>query len=76
MTQRNEHGREIWFDRFAWSFIPSHWKGVAYPAAVISVVVPLFMLADRYDPALSIVPLLSGVGFVLWLCERHSPPRR
>lgn len=73
VTQRNEHGREVWFDRLAWSYMPAHWKGFAYPLAVIAVVVPLGVIADRYAQALTFVPLVAGVAFVLWMCERHAP---
>lgn len=76
MTELNDQGREIWFQRVMWSYMPAHWKGVLYPSAIIAVVVPLGMLADRYNPELAFVPLLTGWAFVMWLCSRHSPSRR
>jgi len=32
MTKRNDQGREIWFERVMWSYVPAHWKGVIFPA--------------------------------------------
>lgn len=75
MTERNDQGREIWFERVMWSYMPAHWKGVIYPVAIIMLVVPLCLLADRYNPTLSVIPLLLGWAFVIWLCARHSPSR-
>lgn len=76
MAERNDQGREVWFERVAWSYMPTHWKGVAYLAAIIVAVVSLCILADRYTPDLSVVPFFSGLAFVMWLCSRHSPTRR
>ena len=75
MTERNSQGREIWFERVLWSYMPSHWKGVVYLVAVVAIVVPLGVLADRYNSTLSFIPLLSGLAFVMRLCSRHSPSR-
>ena len=75
MTELNDQGREVWFERVMWSYMPAHWKGVIYPAAIIALVVPLCILADRYDPYLAFIPFLSGWALVMWLCKRHSPSR-
>src|SRR4051812_12913167 len=37
MTKRNDQGREIWFERVWLSYMPAHWKGVAFVTAVIVV---------------------------------------
>jgi hypothetical protein len=76
MTERNDQGREVWFERIAWSYMPAHWKGVVYPAAIIAIVVPLCLLANRYSPDLFVIPLIFGWALVMWLCSRHSPSRR
>lgn len=75
MTERNDQGREVWFHRVMWSYVPASWKGVIYPAAVIAIVVLLCLLADRYNPTLCFIPLLSGWAIVMWLCSRHSSSR-
>ena len=76
MTERNDQGREVWFQRVLWSYMPAHWKGVIYPVAIIGIIVPLCFLADKYHPGLSLIPLFVGCGLVIWLCSRHSPSRR
>lgn len=35
-----------------WSYMPSHWKGVLSMAAIIGVVVPLGLIANRYNQSL------------------------
>ena len=77
MAKLNNEGREIWFSRVMWSYMPAHWKGVLYPALIVAVTVPLGLLAESYAslPFLGFVPLLSGWGLLMWLCERHSPSR-
>lgn len=78
MAERNDRGREVWFRRVMWSYMPSHWKGVLYPALIIAVVVTLCLVANSFRslPLLPFVPLVSGWGLLMWLCERHSPSRR
>ncbi len=72
----NDQGREIWFERIVWSYIPAHWKGAAYTAVVIAVSLMLCFVADRYAPSLFAVPLIGGWALAMWLCERHAPSRR
>lgn len=76
MVERNSEGREIWFDRFGWSYMPAHWKGVVYPVVIAALFVPLCLLADRYSPDLSVLPLIGGWVLVMRLCSRHSPSKR
>ena len=76
MTELNCQGREVWFRRVMWRYMPAHWKGVVYPAAIIAIVVPICFLADKYNSDLSSIPLLSGWALMMWLCSRHSPTRR
>jgi hypothetical protein len=76
MLERNDKGREIWFSRVMWSYMPAHWKGVVYPSAVIAITVPLFLWAAEYSRSLAIIPLVLAWAFVMWMCERHSPSRR
>jgi hypothetical protein len=76
MIKRNDQGREIWFSRFLWSYMPAHWKGVAYPVVLITVTGTLSVIADEYAPGLFFVPLVIGIALSIWMCERHSPSRR
>lgn len=76
MTQFNDHGREIWFNRFSWSYMPAHWKGIVYPTLIIALTVVFYLLVARISSVLSFIPLLTGWALTMWLCERHSPSRR
>ena len=76
----NSQGREIWFERVLWSWIPCHWKGWAAIAGVVvgglaSLALLTWIAAamshpDANWPFLVIVPFV-GLGW--WLAERHSP---
>ena len=79
----NKAGREIWFDRVGWSYLPCAWKGVF---AIVLVVVPtcllvflmLSLLGTDIHPdrtPFAFIPLPIGVLLGLWLTERHSPDR-
>lgn len=37
VTKLNDQGREIWFERIVWSYMPAHWNGVAYSALIGAV---------------------------------------
>jgi ABC-type Co2+ transport system permease subunit len=54
-------------------YMPTHWKGVVYPVAIIAMVLTLYVLTDRYYPDLALIPALSGWAFLMLLCSRHSP---
>jgi hypothetical protein len=76
VTKLNDQGREIWFERIAWSYMPAHWKGVAYSALIGAVSLALCFAADRYAPSLFAAPLICGWALTMWACERHAPSRR
>lgn len=71
----NDAGREIWFSRILWSYMPAHWKGLAIPLGVIVISLSLGFLIDKDMSGLFIIPLLSGWALLMWICERHSPSR-
>ena len=76
----NREGREIWFERLLWSWVPCHWKGWAmiggFVAAMLACTSVLEWISsamgkpDAVWPSLVIVPLLA---LSWWLAERHSP---
>ena len=72
----NDAGREIWFSRILWSYLPAHWKGVVIPAGIIAVTLFLCFTVDKDMSGRFIVPMLSGWALLMWICERHSPSRR
>lgn len=79
---RNDQGREIWFDRVLWSWMPCHWKGWALIAGVVGAAMACFWLLtwvsgemnkpDASWPDLVFIPF---VALSWWLAERHSPSR-
>ena len=75
MTKFNDAGREIWFSRFMWSFYPAHWKGLAITVIGIGVTLSVSFLIDPDVSGLFIVPLIVGIGIMIWVGERHSPSR-
>ena len=76
MAELGDKEREVWFRRVLWCYMPSHWKGVLYPAVIIAVAVPLYLLVDEYNSMLSLILLLWAWALVWWICERHSPSRQ
>ena len=76
MIKRNDQGREIWFSRFLWSYMPDHWKGVVYPVALIAAIGMICFVVDPKASGLFAIPLVIGVALSIWMCERHSPSRR
>jgi len=38
--------REIWFEKWLWSYMPCHWKGVAAMIAVITPTLAAIFLAQ------------------------------
>jgi hypothetical protein len=83
MTARlNKAGREIWFDRILWSWMPCHWKGWAMLATIIIAgntflwtlicISSAMNMRDAGWPFLIIFPFV-GLGW--WVAERHSPSR-
>lgn len=81
-VRRNKQGREIWFERWLWSWMPCHWKGWALIAGVVVTANACLWLllwgtgamnqSDASWPFLIIFPF---VGLSWWLAERHSPSR-
>jgi hypothetical protein len=82
MARTNQQGREIWFDRWLWSYMPCHWKGWASVVAVVAAgLVGAFsidaMTNARNQPSpWSALFMFSAVVFGWWIAERHSPPKR
>lgn len=80
MTQRNRQGREVWFDRWLWSYMPCHWKGWALIASVVLpmvaavLILTLMLHPDDGDPRPFLV-LPIGFVVLLVLAERHSPSK-
>jgi len=74
----NQSGREIWFDRVLWSYMPCNWKGWALIAAgaaaanaIVWLLICLLHPSDG-DPT----PFLAAAAVVvlLWVvAERHCP---
>ena len=75
--------REIWFEKVLWSYMPCHWKGVAFIFAIaalaLCVIFALNWLLDafgRSDPepfsSLAIFPIIVGSRVI---AERHSAPK-
>lgn len=83
MTQLNEKGREIWFSRVLWSYIPSHWKGWALIAGVVaagnaSIWLLIWIsgvMGGSQDDDWSFLVIIPFVLLGWWLAERHSPSR-
>ena len=78
MIRRNRLGREIWFDRVLWSYLPCHWKGWLFLIGVILGLLAIELVVawvlhgrDQYDIE-GIVGLL-GIVWMLVITERHSP---
>jgi len=72
----NDQGREIWFERIVWSYMPTHWKGFAYMVVLIVASLTLCFAVDRYVPSLFALPLIGGWALSMWFCERHAPSHR
>lgn len=76
MAERNDAGREIWFARIAWSYMPAHWKGLGVSVGCIWTSLLLGFSIDREMSGLFVIPLFGGWALLMWICERHSPSRR
>jgi len=68
--------REVWFEKWLWSYMPCHWKGVAAMIAVIGPTLAAIFLA-RYvagDAAdwIQIPIFLAGLLTMQVICKRHS----
>lgn len=81
-VRRNREGREIWFERWLWSWVPCHWKGWALIAGVAAAANACLWLLIWISGAMNKPnadwPFLVIVPFVVlswWVAERHSPSR-
>jgi hypothetical protein len=72
----NDAGREIWFTRFGWSYMPAHWKGLAALVLTIGLTLTACFALDGAMSGRFVFPMLVGWAFLMVLCERHSPTRR
>jgi hypothetical protein len=73
--------RDIWFEKVAWSYIPSHWKGFAVMAAIILPTIAAIMLAQMLLINLGyknaewlpfVIFLIPAVLLLLGVAKRHS----
>ncbi len=74
-TARNAQGREIWFERILWSYMPVHWEGIVYPLPIIFAASLAGLLLSKLGMAFTAIPILAAWALVMWLCKRHSGPR-
>jgi hypothetical protein len=84
MTELNAQGREIWFSRVLWSYMPCTWQGLALlilfvgggalAAMVAPAIVRAVAHADIGGPpaAVVLIPVIIG-GWIV--AERHAPSR-
>jgi len=80
MTARNRQGREIWFDRWLWGYMPCHWKGWLLTLGGIftvnaSIWLLIWLLHAQGDDQRPFLALPIGIIAILLLAERHSPSR-
>jgi hypothetical protein len=78
--RRNRQGREIWFDRVLWSYMPCNWKGWAVLGGTVlignaGIWLLSWLLGDRDGDFRAFLALAPTVIAGLWLAERHSPSR-
>jgi hypothetical protein len=78
-VRRNKAGREIWFERVAWTGFPCHWKGWALIAGVpaaanasVWLLVGLSGALNKPDVDWPFLILLPFVVFGVVLAERHT----
>jgi hypothetical protein len=68
--------REVWFEKWLWSYMPCHWKGVAAMIAVIAptpgaIFIAQYAFGENAD-WLQIPIFLAGLLTMLVICKRHS----
>ena len=81
MAKLNAAGREIWFERWLWSYMPIHWKGwglmlVVILAANACVWLGLGVISWLGRPDWEPFPFLALLPWVIvmWIVtERHCP---
>jgi hypothetical protein len=82
MTRRvNKDGREIWFSRMLWSYMPCHWKGWLFLIALAllgngAVQGGAWLATEAGHPQwseFSWASLVVLIVFSWWVAERHSP---
>lgn len=73
---------EVWLERWAWSYIPWHWKGwavmIGHIAFVLAAIAMLTLVASFFDRPwianLGIFPFAIGLVSLMRICKRHSRP--
>jgi hypothetical protein len=80
MIRRNRQGREIWFDRWLWSYLPCHWKGWSLLLGVVAAAngvlwLLIWLLHAQEDDWRPFLVLPAAIIAGLILSERHSPSR-
>ena len=76
-------GREIWFERWLWSYMPCHWKGWALIAVFALGINMLFWVLSWAVAALGhadwnwveFVPVVAGFLWLWTITERHTAKR-
>lgn len=77
-TRRNRQGREVWFERWLWSYMPCSWKGWAVMACLIAAGLgTAFLLNWILGSPESGLEMFIPLGLTLvasWIvAERHCP---
>ncbi len=81
---RNAQGHEIWYEKFAWSYVPCHWKGGALLVLIVAGANASLWLAiwlmgatgDSGPPLTAFLTLVPWFALMFWMAQRHSGPRR
>jgi hypothetical protein len=77
----NRKGREIWFERWMWSYIPCHWKGWAIGAlgviagVLLTLILPLIVRTfghPEWDSAMSSAGIIACVVGLDRIAARHA----
>ena len=75
-VRRNKMGREIWFERWLWSWMPCHWKGWAAIAgfnASFGLLLWISGAMDKPDTDGTFLLIIPYLVLSWWFAERHSP---
>jgi hypothetical protein len=79
----NAAGREIWFSRVLWSYMPCTWKGFAFTVVGVLAVIGIGWTLDWFVATsdrsewsfITVLGPVAGIFWMLWVAERHAPNR-